>query len=70
VACCSAKDIFSEGIQKFLERWNKCIAKHGDCTEKLYNCTVSAVVETNYNNCVQILFDLPMYMVVILDSAF
>jgi hypothetical protein len=24
------KTYFSEGIQKLLEGWNKCIAKHGD----------------------------------------
>jgi len=45
---------FSEGIQKLLERWNKCIAKHG---EKLYNYKVYAVVEINYKNCVRILID-------------
>jgi len=28
------KNFFSEGIQKLLERWNKCIAKHGEYTEK------------------------------------
>jgi len=28
------KAFFSEGIQKLLERWNKCIAKHGDYNEK------------------------------------
>jgi len=28
------KTFFSEGIQKLLERWNKCIAKHGDYIEK------------------------------------
>ena len=55
------KTFFSEGIQKLLERWNKRIAKHGDYTEKLYNCKVSAVVEINYENCVRILFDLPKY---------
>jgi len=42
------RTFFSEGIQKLLERWNKCIAKHGDHTEKLYNYKVSAVVEINY----------------------
>jgi len=30
-----AKTFFSEGIQKLLERWNKCIAKHGDYIEKM-----------------------------------
>jgi len=29
-----AKTFFSEGIQKLLERWNKCIAKHGKYIEK------------------------------------
>jgi len=28
------KTFFSEGIQKLLKRWNKCIAKHGDYIEK------------------------------------
>jgi len=28
------KTFFSEDIQKLLERWNKCIAKHGDYIEK------------------------------------
>jgi len=28
------KTFFSEGIQKLLESWNKCIAKHGDYVEK------------------------------------
>ena len=28
------KTFFSEGIQKFLERWNKRIVKHGDYIEK------------------------------------
>ena len=28
------KTFFSEGIQKLLERWNNCIAKHGDYVEK------------------------------------
>ena len=28
------KTFFSEGIQKLLERWNKCIAKHGEYIEK------------------------------------
>ena len=54
------KTFFSEGIQKLLERWNKCIAKHGEYIEKWYNCKVSAVVEINYKNCVQILIDLPL----------
>jgi len=53
------KTFFSEGIQKLLERWNKCIAKHGDYVEKWYNGKVSAVVEINYKNCVRILIDLP-----------
>ena len=59
------KTFFSEGIQKILERWNKCIAKHGDYIEKRYNCKVSATVEINYKNyknCVRILFDLPKYI--------
>jgi hypothetical protein len=30
----SQKHFFSEGIQKLLERWNKCIAKHGEYIEK------------------------------------
>ena len=55
----SQRLFFSEGIQKLLERWNKCIAKQGDYVEKLYNCKVSAVVEINYKNCVRILIDLP-----------
>ena len=55
------KTFFSEGIQKLLESWNKCIAKHGEYIEKLYNCKVSANVEINYNNCVRILIDLPSY---------
>ena len=61
----SQRHFFSEGIQKLLERWNKCIAKQGDYIEKLYSCKVSAVVEINYKNCVQILLDLPKYKVVI-----
>ena len=56
------KTFFSEGIQKLLERWNKCIAKHVDYVEKLYNHKVSAVVEINYKNCVRILIDLPSYV--------
>jgi len=28
------KTFFSEAIQKLLERWNKCIAKHGEYIEK------------------------------------
>jgi len=28
------KTFFSESIQKLLEHWNKCIAKHGDYVEK------------------------------------
>ena len=28
------EDIFSEGNQKLLEHWNKCIAKHGEYIEK------------------------------------
>jgi hypothetical protein len=28
------KTFFSEGIQKLLDRWNKCIAKHGEYIEK------------------------------------
>jgi len=62
VACCSAKDFFSEGTQKLLERWNKCIAKHGEYNEKLNNCKVSAVVEINYKNCDWIHIDLPSYI--------
>ena len=56
------KTFICEGIQKLLERWNECIAKLGDCIEKLYNCKVSAVVEISYKNCLQILFDLPKYI--------
>jgi len=56
----SQKQFFSEGIQKLLECWNKCIAKDGEYVEKWYNCKVSAV-EINYKNCVQILIDLPSY---------
>jgi hypothetical protein len=48
------KAFFSGGIQKLLESWNKCIAKHLDYIEKWYNCKVSAVVEINYKNCVRI----------------
>jgi hypothetical protein len=29
-----SKTFFSEDIQKLPERWNKCIAKHGDHVEK------------------------------------
>jgi len=57
------KTFVSEGIQKLLECWNKCIAKHGDYIEKWYNCKVSAVVEINYENCMRVLFDLPKYSV-------
>ena len=57
----SQRHFFSEGIQKLLERWNKCIAKHGDYVEIWYNCKVSAVAEINYKNCVRILFDSPSY---------
>jgi len=57
-----AKTFFSGGIQKLLECWNKCIAKHGEYIEKLYNCKVSAVVEINYKNCVRILIDLLSYI--------
>ena len=57
------KTFFSEGIQKLLENWNKCIEKHEDCVEKLYNCKISAVVEINYKNCVRILIDLLSYVV-------
>jgi hypothetical protein len=28
------KTFFTEGIQKLLERWNTCIAKHGEYIEK------------------------------------
>jgi len=28
------KTFFSEGIQKLLECWNKCVAKHRDYVEK------------------------------------
>ena len=58
----SQKTFFSEGIQKLLESWNKCIAKHGEYIEKLHNCKVSAIVEINYKNCVRILIDLPSYI--------
>jgi hypothetical protein len=53
------RNLFSADIQKLVERWNKCIEKHGDYVEKLYNCKVSAVVEINYKNCVRIFIDLP-----------
>ena len=53
------KIFFSEGTQKLLERWNKCISKHGEYIEKLYNCKLSDVIEINYKNCVRILIDLP-----------
>jgi hypothetical protein len=43
-----------------MERWNKCIEKHGDYFEKWYTCKVSAVVEKNYKNCVRLLIDLPI----------
>ena len=40
------KSFFIEGIRKLLDRWNKCIAKHGDYVEKQetnyfykYSCT-------------------------------
>jgi len=52
------KTFFSKGIQKLLECWNKCIAKHGEYIEQLYNCKVTAVLELNYKNCVRILIDL------------
>jgi hypothetical protein len=29
-----SKTFFSAGIQKLMERWNKCIEKHGDYFEK------------------------------------
>jgi len=57
-----SKTFFSEGIQKLLEPWNKCIAKHGEYIEKLYNCKFSAVVEINYKSCVRLLTDLPSYL--------
>jgi hypothetical protein len=57
-----SKIFVSTGIQKLAERWNKCIEKHGDYVEKCCNCKVSAVLEINYKNCVQILIDLPSYL--------
>jgi hypothetical protein len=30
MACCVAKIIFSEGIQKLVQHWNKCVEKQED----------------------------------------
>ena len=34
VAGCSARNLFSEGLRKLVQRWKKCIEKQGECVEK------------------------------------
>ena len=44
---CSAKNIFfPEGIKKLVQRWKKCIEKHGDYVEKQQSCFISVTLKS------------------------
>ena len=66
VARCSAKNIFfSEGIKKLVQRWKKCIEKHGDYVEKWCYYKFSIFIEIKFVSVVRIIIDSLTHNVVI-----
>ena len=55
------KTFYSEVIKQIVRWWTKCIAKQGDCVEKLYSCKISALVFVNMKHIVRIIIDSPSY---------
>jgi len=64
------KSFFSTGIQKLVERYNKCIVLQGDCIEKWYVklLTVTSIKAVKY--ILPLLFDSPSYMLFFLPHYF
>ena len=63
VARCSAKNIFfSEGIKKLVQRWKKCIEKHGDYVEKWCYYKFYIVIEIKFVSVVRIIIDSSTYI--------
>jgi hypothetical protein len=56
------KTFYSEVIKQSVRRWTKCIAKQGDCVEKLCSCKISALVFINMKHTVRIIIDSPSYL--------
>ena len=52
---------FSEGKKKFVQRWKKCIEKHGDYVEKLCYCKFSIFIEIKFISVVRIIIDSTTY---------
>ena len=60
VARCSAKNIFfSEGTEKLVQRWKKCIEKQGDYVEKCRYYKFSIFIEIKFVSVVRIIIDSP-----------
>jgi hypothetical protein len=51
------KTFFLEGIRKPVGRWTECIAKEGDCVEKLRTSSTPTFVYINWKTRVRIIFD-------------
>ena len=63
VSLLSQKHIFfSEGIKKLVQRWKKCIEKHGDDLEKCCYYTFSIFIEIKFVSVVRIIIDSLTYL--------
>ena len=56
------KSFFSAGIQKLVERYNKCIVLQGDYVEKLYVKLLSVTCITAVKCILPLLFESPSYI--------
>jgi hypothetical protein len=55
------KYFFSEGMQKLVDLWTKCVEKDGDYIEKLYYCKYSQLSYYLIKNLLQMHSDSPSY---------
>ena len=62
------KKFFSEGINKLVQWWKKCIEKQGDYVEKWCYYKFSIFIEIKIVSVLQIISDSPIYMH-LLDSV-
>ena len=56
------KTFYSEDIKKLVQRWKKCIEKHGDYVEKLYYYKFSIFIEIKFVSVVRIIIGSPTYI--------
>ena len=52
---------FFEGIKKLVQRWKRCIEKHGDYVEKWCYYKFSIFIEIKFVSVVRIIIDSPTY---------